>query len=119
MKIRPDYTVEDIQQQFEDAFPHLQLRFYHHAHQEGEGSPVRDEVHLNVSMRELNEEVSAGEIRLSEMMTVADLETRMESEFGLHVQIFRKSGDTWLQTSATDHWNLGMQEESALNAERR
>jgi hypothetical protein len=42
-------------------------------------------------------------------MTVADLEFRLEKEYGLHIQVFRKSGNIWLETTATDNWTLDRQ----------
>jgi len=38
----------------------------------------------------------------------------MEDQFGLHVQIFRKSGDLWLQTSKTDEWTIEHQNARGL-----
>ena len=43
---------------------------------------------------------------MTPQLTVETLESMFEDEFGLHVQVFRKSGETWLQTSVTDHWTL-------------
>ena len=36
---------------------------------------------------------------------IAELKT-MQEEFGLHVQVFRKSGNTWLETSTSDDLTL-------------
>ena len=41
----------------------------------------------------------------------AELEEIFETNFGLHVQIFRKSGKIWLETSTTDGWTLNQQNE--------
>ena len=37
----------------------------------------------------------------------------MRDRFGLHVQVFRRSGKTWLQTIRTDNWTLGQQDAEA------
>ena len=39
-------------------------------------------------------------------MTVNQLELLIFSKFGLAAQVFRKSGNVWLETSATDNWTL-------------
>ena len=49
---------------------------------------------------------------------MTELEVVFEDVFGLHVQIFRKSGDIWLQTSSTDHWTLEHHQEKAIEADK-
>jgi hypothetical protein len=39
-------------------------------------------------------------------MTVQELERVFQDELGLYVQVFRKSGKVWLETTATDNWSL-------------
>jgi hypothetical protein len=42
-------------------------------------------------------------------MKVSELEELFEEVFGLSVQVFRKSGESWLQTTTTDSWTLNQQ----------
>ena len=40
----------------------------------------------------------------------------LESEFeklGINIQLFRKSGNVWLQTTTTDHWSIAQQNKEA------
>jgi len=39
-------------------------------------------------------------------MTVAEMEERFRDIYGLGVQVFRKSGTIWLETTVTDGWTL-------------
>lgn len=39
-------------------------------------------------------------------MTVTDLEQSFNTIYGLGVQVFRKSGKIWLETTVTDGWTL-------------
>ena len=39
-------------------------------------------------------------------MTVIDLEKKFREVFGLGIQVFRKSGKAWLETTLTDNWTL-------------
>jgi hypothetical protein len=41
----------------------------------------------------------------------------LESDYGLHVQVFRKSGNIWLETSVSDHLTLSEQQERARASE--
>ena len=47
-------------------------------------------------------------------MKVAELENDFSGQFGLQVQVFRKSGEVWLQTTKTDNWTLIEQNQAAL-----
>jgi hypothetical protein len=44
-------------------------------------------------------------------MTVNELEQRFKSQFGLNIQVFRKHGKTWIETTVTDNWTLFKQNE--------
>ena len=50
-----------------------------------------------------------GTITITPQMTVAGLEQNMNDVYGLSVQVFRKSGMAWLETSVTDNWTLEQQ----------
>jgi hypothetical protein len=39
------------------------------------------------------------------------LEKVFQDNLGLYVQVFRKSGKVWLETTATDNWSLFKQNE--------
>jgi hypothetical protein len=106
MKITKTSTVTDIQEQFHAKFPLLTIRFYKVAHEDHEGSRKKDEVEDNLALSELSPSLQEASIPLTPQLTVEALESMFENEFGLHIQVFRKSGDTWLQTSVTDHWTL-------------
>jgi hypothetical protein len=42
---------------------------------------------------------------------VSKVEMGFQESFGISVQVFRKSGKVWLETSATDCWTLEEQNE--------
>jgi hypothetical protein len=39
-------------------------------------------------------------------MTVSNLEQKFRDVYGLSVQVFRRSGKAWLETTFTDGWTL-------------
>ena len=41
--------------------------------------------------------------------TVSTLENELWKNFGLSAQVFRKSGNLWIETSLTDSWTLEQQ----------
>jgi hypothetical protein len=50
-----------------------------------------------------------GYIDIKDSTTVLDLENVLMDEFGLSAQVFRKSGNIWLETTMTDDWTLKQQ----------
>ena len=48
---------------------------------------------------------------LSDGMTVTDFENALMDQFGLSAQVFRRSGNLWLETTITDYWTLKQQNE--------
>lgn len=53
--------------------------------------------------------VTNGEVEISEEMKVIDLEKLLKDKYSLAVQVFRKSGNLWLETTMTDNWTLKQQ----------
>jgi hypothetical protein len=46
-------------------------------------------------------------------------EQTLKEKFGINVQVFRKAGELWLQTTITDHWTLAEQERAAQEYEKK
>jgi len=109
MNITKDTTTTAVNESFVATFPYLKLAFYKRPHEHFHGSAKKDEVAEETTLGNLNPEMKAGKVEWQGDMSVDKLETYMEDSFGLHVQVFRKSADIWLQTSATDHWTLDEQ----------
>ena len=118
MNINRDTTTAEVMEAFVDAFPFLKMAFYKKSHDHFHGSKKKDEITEIVSLGSLNPDMAVGTVEWTGDMSVDSLETYMEEIFGLHVQVFRKSGDIWLQTSKTDHWTLNEQNRNAAENER-
>jgi hypothetical protein len=118
MKINKDEKVKDIQTRFSAKYPKLKLAFYTKEHAEFHGSKKTDEVNSEMALAELNPNVSSGEINIDETRMVKEVESDFEDYFGLHVQVFRKSNNIWLQTSVTDDWTLAEQESKGEHSEQ-
>lgn len=117
MKIAPNMLLSELQKSFNTAYPLLKIKFYELSHGHHEGSPKKAEVTKDLALSVLNPAIEAGSITLADDLSVDALECQLESEFGLHVQVFRKSGEQWLQTSVTDHWPLAKHQQVAAEAE--
>lgn len=114
MKITIDGTraVADIQNDFTNMFPYLKIQFFKKGHLVFHGSPRKEILPPTTILRELNH--ANGDAVISEDMTVSELEEMFKSRFKLNVQVFRKSGRSWLETTYTDSWTLKKQNQEGL-----
>lgn len=108
MKLQLNATtrIREVKQQFSAAFPYLKLEFFHNPHQGLEGSPRKEKVPDKAQLIEIRGVLKEGNFLLDPEMTVADFEERMQQKHGLPVQVFRRSGNLWLETVQTDHLSL-------------
>lgn len=109
IKVDESVTLSDVQYAFAQAFPCLQIRFYHGAHAPGEGSPAGELLDVGLAISDagcLPLDASERLLAVDPRQTISDFEKMIKDKFALNVQVFRKSGNLWLQTISTDHWTL-------------
>jgi hypothetical protein len=111
MKISDSRTVQQIIDDFREKFPNLKLEFYASHHKKGQGSPQKEEYSHRTKLSEIRTIHDQGELYIDEAMSVDQLESEFYEKFGLNVQVFRRSGEIWLQTISTDSWSLQRQDE--------
>ena len=68
-------------------------------------------------LSQLSPNLKTGVIPIQPDLVVWELERIFEAEYGLHVQVFRKSGRTWLETSISDDLTLAEQQAKAKASE--
>ena len=106
LAITDEKRISDIQAEFNHYYPYLNLEFFW-------GSGKKDGYHRLTDTTVKVENVACcmheGSIQLSDNMTVSNLEDIFSNRFGLQVQVFRKSGNLWLETTKTDDWTLKVQ----------
>lgn len=118
MKIDSQTTLKDIQQTFSTQFPHLRLEFYNKPHGEGEATSNRAQLEPDQKVAALAKSGHPDQIDVAAEMTISHFESMVEKHFGLHVQVFRRSGNLWLQTTATDGWSLEQANRKGGHSER-
>ena len=102
-------TVAKVQEAFNEHFPYLKLEFYSTEHEAGEGSPDQLKLDKNLTIKEAGKNEDQGDISIHGNQKVSTLEQNFHDAYGLNVQVFRKSGNLWLQTTKTDGWTLSEQ----------
>lgn len=98
--------ISEIQEEFNTVFPYLKLEFFSKPHKQG---GLTEKKYIKPSSKTLGEcrtIHNKGQVTIDSTMTVIDLEQGFSNMYGLAVQVFRKSGKVWLETTVTDGWTL-------------
>ncbi len=94
-----------IQEEFNTIFPYLRLEFFAKPHKSG-GASSQKSISNNKTLAECRTVHNNRKITIIPGMAVMDLEQRFGDIYGLGIQVFRKSGKAWLETTVTDLWTL-------------
>lgn len=109
MRITKDTRLEDIQQAFSERFKGLKLDFFKKPHLDTEASSKKSMITTEVKVKDLNSAAPDTEIKWSASMTVSGVEQGLENQLGLHAQVFRLTGTSWIETTTTDDYTLEKQ----------
>lgn len=109
LDISQNRTISEVQGDFNAVYPFLNLEFYK-IQRLDEALPVKKRLDKSLSLK-LAGAKKAGWVDVNERMTVKELENALLENFGLVAQVSRKAGMMWLETTHTDSWTLGKQNE--------
>lgn len=109
MVISDNKRISEIQAEFQKKFPYLKLEFYLTPHKEGEVTANAALIDPAKTIAEVRSVHSEGELSINGHLKVSTLEANFREQYGLNVQVFRRSRKIWLQTTATDEWTLSEQ----------
>ncbi len=98
-------TLRDINREFQNQFPFLKLAFYRQGHQPEQTSLFGNKLSSKTTLKNISM-LLPGYISIDPMDSVAEVEQRFQNKFGLPVQIFRRTGDVWVETVQTDNLTL-------------
>lgn len=103
-----DSTINEINKQFQAHYPFLRIQFYEDKFDpqkktEAPGSPVKND---NMSIHDILHGRVKGSISMNGHTKVKNFESNWMELAGLWIQVFRKSGPVWLQTTVTDEMTL-------------
>ncbi|MFC0771358.1 hypothetical protein [Terrimonas alba] len=107
IQVRRNKTVTDIQSAFNKAYPFLKIDMYKPL---GRGQFEGGRIRLgNSTLLETANILEEGDLLVFDSMTVGQFEKSFLEKFGVLVQVSRKSGAVWLETTMTDRWTLKQQ----------
>jgi hypothetical protein len=108
LKINKETTVQNIQSQFNDYYPYLKIEFFKNF---PKNKPILKAEILNTAetLKDLDSYYEGREIDVDRNRSVKEMTKDFENMFGLSAHVFRKSGNVWVETSLTEDWALGDQ----------
>ncbi len=109
IRINKNSKISQIQQDFSKRFPYLKIEFFKDKNKDGTltaDEMIKDSDTTIGSIREMGHD---GVFDIDGLTTVKELEKNFGDVFGVYVQVFRKSGKTWIMTTTTDHLTLAEQ----------
>jgi len=100
-------TLREIRSDFNRCFPYLQIDFFEFEQGAEERYSAEFAIKdLDKALGEIRNNHHSEEIIINGETKVSHLEKLFREKLGLFIQVLRKSGKTWMQTNATDHWSL-------------
>jgi len=117
--VSADKTIAQIQEEFSKVYPYLKLVFFSKPHKAYKGSHAKFLITDHErTLGSMEKKPRSGDLYIEVEMPTWQVERLFEEEFGLHVQVFRKSGNTWLETSISDDLTLEEQNAKGQASER-
>lgn len=116
MRITGGKTIIVTQEEFNRLFPGLKIEFYTIPHFSKSGTPEKYHIKNSVRLKEIFPDVAAKSVTVSASMTVTELEQKIQDTLRVGAQVFRKSGNVWLQTITTDNLTLEEQNQKGLDS---
>lgn len=114
IEIKDSRLLNEIQKEFNKEFPYLKIEFFESPHKRKEALPKSKMYPSNRQIGSCRRTHDEGPINIEGHDTVAKFEQAMWDNFGLSVQVFRRSGNLWIETSLTDSWTLERQNKEGL-----
>lgn len=104
--IKDSRKIFAIQKEFNEQFPYLKIELFSKPHTLNGSSPKKFIKKASETIGNCRTVHKDGNISITPSMTVAELEKNFRDVYGLSVQVFRHSGNAWLETTVTDGWTL-------------
>lgn len=109
LHISPNRFISDIQKEFNKEFPFLKIEFFNNKSLSRSDYSSKQIIPSTRKIGDSQWAITDGGIQIDQKMKVSELEQLFKEQFSLAVQVFRKSGNLWLETTMTDNWTLQQQ----------
>lgn len=113
LHINDNSSIEELKKQFNEKFPFLKIELFDTPHKLNEGSKKESMIPEHLILKDIRKKHIEGDLLVDPYMSVIELENEFLQHFGLNAQVFRKSGNIWIETTVTDQWTLRKQNDEA------
>jgi hypothetical protein len=110
-------SIEDVKKVFTHYYPCLKIEFYKTLTDGKPNYSKKEALPANFVLGKILKPSDNAIIDMDETVTVAALETQI-ADIGLTAEVFRKSGNVWVETSLTNNWTLQQQNAEAEELNR-
>lgn len=112
IQVTSDKIIRDLQHEFNNVFPYLKIEFFRKGSRFRQSSQRDTTLPTQLSIGGVYHRKFKATINITPSMTVKELEKTCEEQFGILVQVYRKSGNMWLETTMTENWTIKQQNDS-------
>lgn len=116
--VTPERMIRDIQDDFTETYPFLRIAFFFKGQWYAQGSWKKRSVDTKQVIGCIISAIAENGFWITPAMTVFDLEKKCDELFGLSVQVYRRSGKIWLETTMTYNWTIAQQNKSGCELTR-
>ena len=109
--ITSEKLIKDVQKEFNQVFPFLKIEFFRKGYGYMRFIQQRQNLPSQLSIGSASRNQREVQFEITSSMTGIELEKKFEEEFGIAVQLYRKSGNLWLEITITDNWTMRQQDD--------
>jgi hypothetical protein len=105
--IAEESRIKNIQTEFNIFYPFLKIDFL----KEQGANKIRklEKLNPNELVKFVGKLDGATQLDVDRQRTVSEIKKDLKETFGLTAEVYRKSGNVWIETSLTDNWTLEQQ----------
>jgi len=106
LSIDDNIKIADLQEKFNECFPHLKIEFYSHPHHWKESSFPNEIIDPSKKIGEVRNKHDRGIMEIKSWYQTGRVEQDFKKLYGLNAQIFRNENGKWHQTVSGDKLTL-------------
>src|SRR5438105_3541562 len=106
LRIDQESQIRNIQNEFSKAYPFLKIEFFKDSFTKNKRSQKTEKINSAEKVKLIGQLNAHHTIDIGKQRTVAQLEEDFKEFFGLKAEVYRKLGNSWIETSLTDDWTL-------------
>jgi hypothetical protein len=106
LKIEENMTIDQINTDLQNKFPHIKLVFFKHKNKNDVDVAETRVTELYIPLKQIYSNMRNAHLNVNGNLQVRRLEQKINEITGTRAQVFRRSGKLWLETLTTDNKTL-------------